>query len=831
MRRELQVDEGHAALDTIFARYAHLQLANANEAETRLKVIDSIIRDVLGWRLEDMSVEEHCGEDGTVAFADYILRTASTAIVVEAKRAGAAFDLPSKRSLYKLGGVLSEGDVGDAIRQARDYARQRSIQFAVVTNGSAWIVFPAVRTDQVTFEESHARVFRDLASIKEHFVEFWELLSRQRVIEGNLEHQLLGFEREANRRRLTAAVSDAGYRLGRNTVFQLIEPAVAAAFMDETILDDTEALEACYVKTSERIKYDSRLQMYVADAKPALDHPSVRVRSKKSVQTLDNQISQGSSAAPRFIIVLGAVGVGKTTFLHYTRKVSAVEAISSKVIWLHVDFKKATVADLPRPFLYRELLRYIEDDTEFNLGDYEESIQPAYKTRIDNLRRGPLYLLARSDKAAFDKSVADTILADYNSVEPYVETVITHATRLRPGFLIVDNVDQIQDDLRQSEIFVEAQAAARRMQLNCVMCIREGTYQRNRTSPAFDAFQFDSLYIDAPQVTAVLSRRFAYAKRVLAGKQAEIVSEGGARFSVPDLSVLFEIVSRSVLEDETGFMMEMLAGGDVRRGLQLVREFLASGHTSADFALQSYLTSGEFQFPKHEVFRGAVLGQRKYYREEESLLLNVFDAKLDAGNLQLLRLHIVSWFVTKASSGVMEGVAADSLVDDLHRAGVSQTDVYTVLSALCDFRVLRTSDGLPFDPSSRLLPTRLAAYLLRNLAPTFAYFELSVIDSSIFDDATWNDLEALTRKIEAAPRYEKIAYRVHRARRYLQYVLSSEERWSVEARRHGLPTDWSGLVFHDQMKPELEADFERVIRSADRQYFKRFGRSLPFSAG
>ena len=48
---------------------------------------------------------------------------------------GAAFVLPSKRFSLKLGGVLSEGEVGTAIRQVREYARSKSIQFAVATNG------------------------------------------------------------------------------------------------------------------------------------------------------------------------------------------------------------------------------------------------------------------------------------------------------------------------------------------------------------------------------------------------------------------------------------------------------------------------------------------------------------------------------------------------------------------------------------------------------------------------------------------------------------------------------------------------------------------------
>ncbi|MRR16645.1 MAG: hypothetical protein EG826_09355, partial [Deltaproteobacteria bacterium] len=185
MDESTYVDKGHKILTTITAKYEKLNFADANEAETRLKVIDEVIFTVLGWNKDDVTVEESVSEDGQTKFADYILRTISTAILIEAKRIGASFSLPNNRTKLKLGGVLQEGGVGAAIRQARDYCRTKSIPFAVVTNGGAWIIYPAIRTDQITFEESEALIFRDLDDIKNRFVEFWEILSRERVIDGN----------------------------------------------------------------------------------------------------------------------------------------------------------------------------------------------------------------------------------------------------------------------------------------------------------------------------------------------------------------------------------------------------------------------------------------------------------------------------------------------------------------------------------------------------------------------------------------------------------------------------------------------------------------------
>jgi len=156
--KELKIDEAHRVLNELVETHKSLVLSNANEANTRAKVVDWVIRKVLGWYDEDVQWEERVSEDGRTTFADYLITTATTFLIVEAKKVGADFALPSRVPSARLGGVLSEGEVGAAIRQARDYCRSRSAQFGVVTNGSAWIIFPAVRTDGIPFEETQARV-------------------------------------------------------------------------------------------------------------------------------------------------------------------------------------------------------------------------------------------------------------------------------------------------------------------------------------------------------------------------------------------------------------------------------------------------------------------------------------------------------------------------------------------------------------------------------------------------------------------------------------------------------------------------------------------------
>ena len=189
---------------SILAQYEGLVLHDANEADTRVKVISDIHYHVLGWTHADVHNEERVSEDGSTTWADYTIRTGMTALVVEAKRVGVTFEeVPSARRT-RLRGKIMTGKTGEAITQARDYARKLSIPFAVVTNGNSWIIFPATRTDQVKFSDSSAIIFPNIRSaLADDFAEFTDLLSRDAVINGSLENDLLGrIENQIEGRRL-----------------------------------------------------------------------------------------------------------------------------------------------------------------------------------------------------------------------------------------------------------------------------------------------------------------------------------------------------------------------------------------------------------------------------------------------------------------------------------------------------------------------------------------------------------------------------------------------------------------------------------------------------
>jgi hypothetical protein len=113
--------------------------AQANEAETRLKIIDTILIEVLDWSKNDFEVETYCRE---VGFADYVFNLFNTVtLVLEAKRIGTAFTIPSAK--FKAEPVcfalleVECKESGVALRQALGYAASlgsRCIAMLLVTS-------------------------------------------------------------------------------------------------------------------------------------------------------------------------------------------------------------------------------------------------------------------------------------------------------------------------------------------------------------------------------------------------------------------------------------------------------------------------------------------------------------------------------------------------------------------------------------------------------------------------------------------------------------------------------------------------------------------------
>ena len=163
-----------------------------SEADTRAKVITRVLTQVCGWPENEIDRESVID----VGRMDYRLEVhGKPHVVVEAKREGIAFTLPvdGARRTYTLDGALiTDPPTKEAIYQVRAYCDDQGIRYAIATNGHAWIVFRAVRDDNVGWKNGHARVFQSLEDIYANFTAFWNFLFVRSNLRGLLKQRVFG---------------------------------------------------------------------------------------------------------------------------------------------------------------------------------------------------------------------------------------------------------------------------------------------------------------------------------------------------------------------------------------------------------------------------------------------------------------------------------------------------------------------------------------------------------------------------------------------------------------------------------------------------------------
>jgi hypothetical protein len=282
--------------------------------------------------------------------------------------------------------------------------------------------------------------------------------------------------------------------------------------------------------------------------------------------------------------------------------------------------------------------------------------------------------------------------------------------------------------------------------------------------------------LDPPPLKNVISKRLTYSKKILEGVPADVPTRGGAHIKVPDLSVFFDIVQRSVLSGEAGDFVDATSDSNIRKGLTLLTNFLTSGHIQADRAISSYLSGDyDYQFPFHEIFKGTMLGQWKHYKEDRAGCLNLFDSRLGVKGLRLLRLHLLKYLRLSAQDQNHLEVPVGKCIELFSKGGVSDDQMIEVLSVLQDFGYITSISGESLDGSSTIAITRSGSYVSKFLNKRLVYVEACSFDTAIEDPNAWADLTSITLQIESEHDIPtRLQLREERMDLFLNYLLTLE---------------------------------------------------------
>jgi hypothetical protein len=837
-------DHALAALDAIlreFARFIRTR-GGASETDTRVKVIDRILTEVLGWPEGDLSREDHV-ESG---FIDYTLSLhGHPYVAVEAKKAGNAFTLPHKLvdKRYVLdGAIVTDQNVRKAILQVRQYCDDAPvpIKYAIATNGYTWIAFRAVR-DDIGWKKGRARVFRSIEYIRDNFTDFWNLLSYARIESGSLQEEFSQSAAEPRRMmRVLDRLFNADLPLWRNRLNTAIQPLIALIFEDIADQDQIEVLQSCYVHTGSLKVVQNDLDHIITESIPHFLKQDGTIATGGSDDQEGFETSMARSLGSnkgRLFMLLGGIGCGKTTFLKRYQRTTANQLLDGQTLWFSIDFLRSpeNPAALER-FVWQTVLDDIRTKHARRRYEKPKNVREIFAPNIALLESNVLAGY-KPNSREYANVVAPFLVRWQDDLSNYVPKLLKLACiadKLKP-VLFIDNVDQLSPD-DQAHIFLLAQRVTRILESITLVSLREESYYTASIQKKFTAFTSHKFHIASPRFRVLITSRIEYAVNLLGGRRSthddDVVGDYEA---IRDFLL---IVRDSVFGNNRQIVkfIEATCYGNMRVALQFFTTFLTSGVTDVDKMLRIYRRDGFYNVAFHEFIKSIMLGDRRYYKEEHSPVMNLYNAGAEKNSSHFTHWRIIKMLYSRRGASSSEGngyVPLSELISIFENVFNNRGDVIAALNRLVKRQLIEanTRSTESVAGASHVRATSAGWYYVYFLAKKFAYLDLVLQDTPLSSEETEAFLRQSVFEVDnlqdrEEEKMQRLAVRFARVEKFLDY-LKKEEDFD----RSEFNLDHASGVFAERIVPSIEASYRQDkawIERRIRENRERYAEELPY---
>lgn len=737
-----EYEKSRANFEQLAAYYAANQ-ADRNEATTRLQLIDQLFFECLGWSKE-ADVEAEQSEDGE--YADYTFLAPRRIMIVEAKREGRYFEVPAgeNRVVAKIQTVCRDNsDLEAAIKQAMGYCQKRGVPIGVVANGHQLVAFLGNRTDGISPMEGRAMVFPSFECMSGQFLRLWQALSRPGIEEKQLYNELLGDALAELPPKLATKIHGYPGIKARN-VFQTDLQIVAELVIEDiTRAPELEKsfLKECYCESG-ALSQHSLVSKAILETRYAalFDHTTggpavVPAKTKKGVSP--DLIADSLSRRP--VLLIGDVGVGKTIFINHLIQVSAAEAFSHALDF-HLDLGfGATLSASVREFVLNDIARQLESKHGVDVLE-RNFVYGVYDLDLKKFAKGIHGELAESDPSRYKEKQIEFLDRQISDQANHLRRALEHLTKARNKQIVIfiDNCDQ-RDDAVQQEAFLVAQELASHWPATVFVSLRPETFYRSLKTGALTGYHPKAFSIAPPRVNLVIEKRLEFALKLTRGELPITVLPNKMTVTLGSLDALiraflFSLKNMHWLRE----CLDNVSGGNVRRALDLVKEFFGSGHVDTQKIVDIYQQTERYHIPEHEFLRAIIYGDGEHYNPEKSPVTNLFDVSYADSKEHFLLPLLLAMLSNASGVGVEDGfVETPRAYDHLQGLGFVPDQI--------DACILRAHRGKLIETSARRTPhsgnemplslrvTSIGAFHVERLASQFTYIDAVIVDTPVFD--------------------------------------------------------------------------------------------------
>lgn len=697
------VDAAYIQLQELKSEIDSYKDSVVTEADARLKVIDRIFFEVLGWLHRDVLTED----PSRAGFLDYNFQIDSRSrLIVEAKRDGRTLGVtnrPARRGFLLSGPVFKEQAAAEGIAQAIKYCGIKNAELACVTNGAEWIIFRGNRLgDGVDTDRGMAFVFPSLDSVVENFLLFFDLLSYESV--RSYSYRANFQEAEGLRIRSTSfkrslVAPGSARRLPVRPLSADIDRVMSTFFDRLAGSSDPDLLVECFVETDESRAADVQLARVSEDLVG-------RIRTlDTSEASILSQVIERAAQAQRheFVVIVGTKGAGKSTFItRFFQKVLKPE-IAKECVSLRVN-----LADGPGdkenvvPWLDRHFLAELEKAI-FSAGPpgYEE-LQGVFFDHYTRLRNGPWAVLYETDRNQFKIKFGNWLeKLRTDSPNDYIVGLIRHAVtnRKKLPVIVLDNADHFDVDF-QERVYQYARSIYEREVCLVIIPITDRTSWQLSRQGALQSFENETLFLPTPAAQLVISKRIDFLHdRVQTEREKpddRYFIKNGISLSVKDLTALTKSLSSVFLHNpETARWIGNLSNGNIRWALKICRVLVSSANLSMDDIVKAHLSGEASSVRRSQVAKALIRMSYKTYPDgTHEFIQNVFGLAADTDTSPLLSIRILQLLKdARDDSGHEDAlVPVDDVIQYFSSINVDARATLSHIDALLKTGLARNSD-------------------------------------------------------------------------------------------------------------------------------------------
>jgi len=488
--------------------------ARPNEADTRLKVLDRFLFEVLDWQRDSSVQAEPVTDSG---YIDYLLKVGenTNAMVIEAKRNGKLE--PATKSTDVMHVNISGPVVKpmlSGIRQAMAYAVEQGVAVACVTDGNTWLFFKASRTDGRKPMDGKGVLFTNLTAVIANIGKFVELLGRGPIVDRlHLAHinEAEGLRvPDAEQQYFVLDPADARMRK-RDELASDAALLFSQFFSRMSDEKDREMLRDCFVETQESQKADFELEKIVQRVMN-----NITALNTGEGGALQDEMERAIRAKrSETVLIVGNKGSGKSTFIDRFFEQVLPLSLREKCVVARVNLEDyhgdprmivGWAINQLRTIL--EMKMCAQDPPSYD--DLMGIFFKEYKRLSEGSQR-PLYMKSREEFKIFFGNHMEERREKYP--DEYVRLLLARACYGLDKLpcLIFDNTDQFAPGI-QDMVYQLAHSYESAGVVFNIVPITDRTVWRLSKDGALQSYSSRSFYLPVPEAKEIIAKRVEFLK-------------------------------------------------------------------------------------------------------------------------------------------------------------------------------------------------------------------------------------------------------------------------------------------------------------------------------